>query len=79
LFLPYLSHQSKNLLRVVVLRLDKDSQPSDHARKFVGLKDAKEAAKLLSELAVGVLSELKDLPSKVVDPDWLEKVEEKDA
>ena len=49
----------------------------NHARKFVGLKDAKEAAKLLSGLAVGVLSELKDLPSKVVAPDWLEKVEEK--
>jgi len=30
-------------------------------------------------MAVSVLSELKDLPSKVTDPHWLESVEEKDS
>jgi hypothetical protein len=53
--------------------------PSTYARRMVGLNDVDAAKKVLQEMAVSVLSELKDLPSKVTDPDWLESVEEKDS
>lgn len=34
---------------------------------------------MLQEMAILLLNELKDLPSKVTEPDWLEEVEEKDG
>jgi hypothetical protein len=34
---------------------------------------------MLREMAISVLNEIKDLPSKVVDRNWLEKVEEGDV
>ena len=37
------------------------------------------AKKMLHEMAVSVLSEIKDLPSKVTNPNWLETVEDDDA
>ena len=45
-------------------------------RRMVGLKDANAAKKMLQEMAVSVLNEIKDLPSAVTDPNWLAKVEE---
>ena len=53
--------------------------PQTYCRKMVGLKDARQASEVLREMAISVLNEIKDLPSKVVDRDWLEKVEEGDV
>ncbi len=50
-----------------------------HARKFIGLKDAAEASRVLREMAVSVLNELKDFPARVTNPNWLDELEEKDA
>ena len=50
-----------------------------YARRMVGLKMPAQASKMLREMAISVLNEIKDLPSKVVDDNWLEKVEEGDV
>jgi hypothetical protein len=46
-----------------------------HARKFLGLTEAAQAAKILRELAISILNEIKDLPAQVTDPNWLETLE----
>jgi hypothetical protein len=43
---------------------------------MLGLKDASQAPKVLREMAISVLNDLRDLPAKVTDPHWLERVEE---
>jgi hypothetical protein len=53
--------------------------PSTYARRFLGLDDAKQSAALLRELALGLLNEIKSLPEKVVDPNWLRTLEEEEA
>ena len=53
--------------------------PQAWARRMLGLTDAAQASRVLKELAISLLNDLKDLPAKVTDPQWLEKVEEKDA
>jgi len=50
-----------------------------HARKFLGLTEAAQASKILHELAISILNEIKDLPSKVTDPNWLESLEDAHA
>jgi hypothetical protein len=45
-----------------------------HAHKLVGL-DANQMRKALREIAVSTLTELKDLPSAVSDPNWLRTLE----
>jgi hypothetical protein len=49
--------------------------PHTHARKMVGLGDAQQAAKALKELAVSLLNEIRELPAKVTDPNWLDTLE----
>jgi hypothetical protein len=49
--------------------------PLSYARRIVGLTDVIEAHKILKELSVSLLNELQHLPEKVVDPNWLEKLE----
>ena len=51
------------------------SMPSTYARRIVNLPDTKAAAAVLKEIAVSVLNEVRDLPEKVSDPNWLEKLE----
>ena len=43
---------------------------------MVGLKDATAAKKILQEMAISVLNEIKDFPSKAVNPNWLEELED---
>jgi hypothetical protein len=64
---------------LVALRQKILNIPQTYARRMVGLKDAAQASKMLREMAISVLNEIKDLPSKVVDRNWLEKVEEGDV
>jgi hypothetical protein len=42
--------------------------PTTYCRRMVGLKDAAEASRALKEMAISILNEIKDLPSKVIDP-----------
>ena len=46
-----------------------------YARRMVGLADASAAKKMLQEMAISLLNELKDLPSKVTNPHWLRELE----
>jgi hypothetical protein len=45
--------------------------PQTFARRIVGLTDVVESHKILKELSIALLNELRDLPQKVVDPNWL--------
>ena len=57
-------------LRQAILKV-----PQTWCRRLIGLKDAAEASRILREMAVSVLNEIKDLPGKVTDPHWLEALE----
>jgi hypothetical protein len=46
-----------------------------HARKFLGLTEAAQAARILRELAMSILKEIAHLPEQVTDPNWLETLE----
>ena len=50
--------------------------PYGWARKFVGLKDAAQANNLLTEMVNSGLRELRDMPQKITDPNWLETLED---
>jgi hypothetical protein len=52
--------------------------PLTYARRILGLTDVAQAHKVLKELTISMLNELKDLPSKVADSNWLAELEEKD-
>ena len=64
---------------LVALRQKILNLPQTYARRMVGFKDTAQASKMLREMAISVLNEIKDLPSKVVDRNWLDKVEEGDV
>jgi hypothetical protein len=49
-----------------------------HARKFLGLTDARQASGLLKELAVSILNDIKDLPQQVTDPNWLNTLDDEE-
>ena len=61
---------------LVALRQRIMSIPSTYARQIVNLPDRKAAAAVLKEIAISVLNEIRDLPQKVVNPDWLKELEE---
>jgi hypothetical protein len=60
---------------LVALRQRILSLPQTYSRRLLNIRDQKEMAAKLKEMALSVLNELKDLPLKVTDPDWLEKLE----
>lgn len=45
---------------------------------MVGLKDANAAKKMLQEMAISVLNEIKNLPQQVTNPRWLQELEEEE-
>jgi hypothetical protein len=51
------------------------NQGPTYARRLTGLHDIRAVRKILDQAAISVLNELKDLPSKVTDPNWLDEVE----
>jgi hypothetical protein len=51
------------------------SMPLTYGRRILGLTDVVVAHRILKELSISLLNELRDLPGKVVDPQWLRKVE----
>ena len=60
---------------LVALRQAILNTPQTWCRRILGLKDAAEASRILREMAVSILGEIKDLPSKVTNPDWLSTVD----
>ena len=53
--------------------------PQAYAGRLVGLADAHEASQILRAAMIECLDELKDLPAKVTDASWLERVAEEQA
>ena len=60
---------------LVALRQAILNTPQAWCRRILGLKDAAEASRILREMAISVLNEIKDLPAKVTNPDWLESID----
>lgn len=50
--------------------------PPTFARRILNLTDVVQAHRILKELSVSLLNELRDLPTKVTDPGWVESPEE---
>jgi hypothetical protein len=50
--------------------------PNSYARKILHLETMQDAMKILQEMSHRILNEIADLPRKVVDPNWLETLEE---
>ena len=53
--------------------------PQAYAGRLVGLTDPHEAAQILRAAMIELLDELKDLPARVTDASWLERVAEEQA
>ena len=52
--------------------------PNAYCRRILNLADPAQAKRILEEMMISMLNELKDLPVKVVDPNWLESLENKE-
>jgi hypothetical protein len=50
--------------------------PTGYARKFLHKSDVKEIYKILEEMCHRILNEIKDLPRKAINPNWIEELEE---
>ena len=50
--------------------------PQAYAGRMLGLTDAHEVAQMLRQAMIECLDELKDLPARVTDASWLERVAE---
>jgi phage terminase Nu1 subunit (DNA packaging protein) len=60
---------------IVALRQAVLNVPQTWCRRLTGVNDAAQVSKILREMAVSILNEIKDLPSKVTDPHWLRELE----
>jgi hypothetical protein len=49
--------------------------PQTWCRRLLGLNDAAEVSRVLREMAFSILGEIKDLPAKVTNPDWLDEID----
>jgi hypothetical protein len=66
---------------LVALRQKILNVPQTWCRKLVGVDDAAQVSRLLKEMSISILNEVKDLPGQVTDPNWLDELdapEEKD-
>ena len=69
--------QAAHLL--VALRQAILNVPQTWCRRLLGLNDAAQVQRILREMALSLLGELKDLPAKVTNPDWLDEIVEQDT
>jgi hypothetical protein len=60
---------------LVALRQKILSMPLTYSQRLLNIGDVKVMNRMLREMAISLLNELMDLPSKVVNPDWLEELE----
>jgi hypothetical protein len=51
--------------------------PLSFAGRILNLDDVVVAHRILKELSIALLSELRDLPQKITDPNWLRESEER--
>jgi hypothetical protein len=58
--------------------LAKSTKPQNYARRILGLTDVKEASRILREISIAILNDIKGLPEQVTDPDCLERLEKAD-
>ena len=70
--------ESQAAYLLVAMRQKVLNLPHTYARRLVGLDDVREVKKVLEGAAHSILNEIKDLPSAVSDPSWIETLE-KDA
>jgi hypothetical protein len=49
--------------------------PHTYAPRLFGCKDVREVRKVLEGAAISILNEIRELPQKAVDPNWLEELE----
>jgi hypothetical protein len=54
------------------------SAPLTYHRKLLACKDANSMMMGITEMMHEILHELHDMPHKVIDPNWLETLEEED-
>lgn len=52
--------------------------PTSYARRLLHKEDIKEVHKILREMCYQLLNAIKDLPTKAVDPHWMETLEEEE-
>ena len=50
--------------------------PQTWCRRLMGLNDAAQVSRILREMALSILCEIKDLPAKVTNPNWLEEIDQ---
>jgi hypothetical protein len=50
--------------------------PQTYARRILGLTDLDQASKILREMSISILKDIKNLPQQVTDPNWLESLED---
>jgi hypothetical protein len=50
--------------------------PQTSCRRLTSLNDAAQISRILREMALSVLNEIKDLPAKVTNPEWLDEIEQ---
>jgi hypothetical protein len=67
--------ESQAAYLLAAMRQTISKTPLTYAERILGLTDVNQAHKILKELSIALLNELKDLPQKVVDPNWLKEVE----
>jgi hypothetical protein len=67
-------HQAAYLM--VAMRQKILAIPHAWSRRLTRINDAAEAFKILHEMAISILNEIKDLPAKVTDPRWLQSLED---
>ena len=61
---------------LVALRQKILSIPQTYSRRLLGINDAKEMSAKLKEMSLSMLEELRCLPERITDPNWLESLEE---
>jgi hypothetical protein len=60
---------------LVSLRQQILNLPQTYARRILNLTDVNEASRILREMSIAVLNDIKNLPQQVTDPNWLETLE----
>ena len=53
--------------------------PQTWCRWLMGINDAAQVSRILREMAIAILGEIKDLPAKVTNPDWLDEIVEQNT
>jgi len=63
---------------LVALRQRILSIPQTYSRRLLGINDAKEMSAKLKEMSLSMLEELRNLPERVTDPDWLATLDDEE-